>query len=144
MINLLDMIRNILYYQYTGDYHRYAVYIQYWHIGLKILFDEWESMYCSCKYNCSCQNGWKLDFFYPFLYSSFKSIPKFCDFVNYNDCIRKITYKSIRLYPVFISSLFEQNFQNRLVHFQNQSISFETIQVAHQKCAQLLIYVSKC
>ena len=31
-----------------------------------------------------------------------KLLPKFCDFVCSNDCIRKITSKSIRLYPVFI------------------------------------------
>ena len=32
----------------------------------------------------------------------FELLPKFSDFENYNDCIEKITLKSIRLHPVFI------------------------------------------
>ena len=32
----------------------------------------------------------------------FEIFPKFCDFVNSDDCIEKITSKAIRLQPVFI------------------------------------------
>ena len=37
-------------------------------------------------------------FFFAFF---FKIHPKFRDFINFDDCIRKITSKSIRLYTVF-------------------------------------------
>ena len=39
----------------------------------------------------------------------FKLLPKFYDFVNSNEYIRKITSKSIRIYPVFIKKKFEGN-----------------------------------
>ena len=35
-------------------------------------------------------------------YFVFKLLPKFKDLINSDDCIGKITLKSIRLYPVFI------------------------------------------
>ena len=35
-----------------------------------------------------------------------KLLPKFTDFINYDDSIGKITSKSIRLHPVFIENRF--------------------------------------
>ena len=36
----------------------------------------------------------------------FKLLPKFSDFINYDDSVGKMTSKSIRLYPVFIKKSF--------------------------------------
>ena len=36
----------------------------------------------------------------------------FCDFVNLNDCIGKITSKSIRIQPFFITKI-----DSKLIHF---------------------------
>ena len=46
--------------------------------------------------------GEKLFFLEFFLTLFFKLVLKFSDFINSDDCIGKITSKSIRLYPVLI------------------------------------------
>ena len=46
---------------------------------------------------------WKiLCFFCNFF---FKLLPKFSYFIDYDDCMGKITYESIRLYTVFIQNM---------------------------------------
>ena len=40
-----------------------------------------------------------------FLCSFFLLLPKFTDLMNFDNCIGKITSKSIRLYPVFFKDL---------------------------------------
>ena len=43
------------------------------------------------------------------MHSFFDILPKFSDFVNSNDSIGKITSKSIRIQPVFITKIFKVN-----------------------------------
>ena len=45
----------------------------------------------------------------------FKLYPKFTDFTNSDDCIRKTTSKSIRLYPVCIKKKLKFNFKKGLI-----------------------------
>ena len=39
----------------------------------------------------------------------FRLLPKFSDFINFDDCIAKIASKSIKLYPVSFEERFEFN-----------------------------------
>ena len=43
-----------------------------------------------------------MNIFRFFLAVFFKLLPKFTDFINSDNCIEKITSKSIRTHPVFI------------------------------------------
>ena len=52
---------------------------------------------------------WKMKNFRFFFCRFFKILPKFSEFVNSDDCIEKITSKSMRLQPVYIKRKFEVN-----------------------------------
>ena len=50
-----------------------------------------------------------------FLHFFFEILPKFSDFVNFDDCIEKITSKLIRLQPVFIKKKDLKLVRNRFI-----------------------------
>ena len=77
-----------------------------------------------------------MKFFRFFLQFLFKLLPKFSDFINSDDCIVKITSKSIRIYPVFI--------QKRLNLFKKGIIFSEKIKNSSNYIHIYMIMLTRC